>query len=225
MLGSHSTGERACSPGPISPSLSAARGPDGGWAAAGAAAWAGVGHEVSVGDGLCSPGPGCPPGAGQQWPSLQDFRLWAGTSGPGRGCLHHHGEESFPPGKPAPLFPVRLPWSPRHPTSGPFPAVARLLPPPCPSTQLVLNKCQCGHHLVVSLCPFSHCAPGRVVGGAPSGTLWGEEHGGRPSLPLTCLPTHRVAAARHCGLPRRRFSLATSAPPAMCGASVLSCGR
>lgn len=43
--------------------------------------------------------------------------------------------------------------------------------------------------------------------------------------PLTHLPAHRVAGAQHCGQPPRRFSLATSALPVMCGASVLSCGR
>lgn len=69
----------------------------------------------------------------------------------------------FPQASLLPCFP------PDCPASGPFPAAVRS----CPSTQLVPNKCQCGHHLVVGLCPFPRRAAGRVAGGAPSGTLWG----------------------------------------------------
>lgn len=163
LLGSHSTRGAACAAlASISSSPSAARGPAGGRAADGTAAWAGIGHEVSVGDGLRSPGPGCPPSAGQQWPRLQDFGLWAGTSGPSGGCLHHHGEESFPPGKPAPLFPVKPPWSP-SPRFRPLPCCAEVTPHPAPS-QAVLNKRRRGRHLVVGL-----CFPEVPLGGWPVG--------------------------------------------------------
>ncbi|XP_011934799.1 PREDICTED: ephrin type-A receptor 10 isoform X3 [Cercocebus atys] len=68
----------------------AARGAAGGWATDGVAAWAGISHEVSVRDGLRSPGPGSSPCAGQQRPCLQDLWLRAGPPGPSRGCLHHY---------------------------------------------------------------------------------------------------------------------------------------
>lgn len=82
-------------------------------------------------------------------------------------------------------FPSNCPGVASPPTRAPFPAVSRSLPPPCLSTQLVPNKCQCGRHLVVSLCAFPRCAAGRTAGGAGSEAGWGGEPG---SDPVHCRP-------------------------------------
>lgn len=74
----------------------------------------------------------------------------------------------------------------------------KVTPPTLPLHPLVLNKCQCGHHLVVSLCAFPRCAAGRMTGGAGSEALWGGNLGRTQSLPApdlrTCLQSGRSPA-------------------------------